>query len=184
MKTQFYSGSSLITKHQDYRDPAKGNKKNEKGGGISLSTFSLTDLVNEVLGTINGSYLRIQVMEAEMVVTRSDRELLIQALSQCLNELISYSGDIGHYTIMTIRIYKRSGIGYIEVECPDLDLGELSLRTGKNALTLTGHVEPAFGFLVAQAVLAKVKSLLHINHNRRGGSTMVFEIPKVRGQAS
>ena len=184
MKTRITSNSLKAKSLEKNSYTSKKDHHYEENGGIKLSTFPLTDLVYEVLRSLNGSYLQIKVMEAELVVLRSDRELIGQALTQCLNELITYSSEKGTNILFGIRIYGKPGLGYIDIECPGLDLSGLSVRTGKSALSLTGHVEPAFGFLIAQAALAKVKSTYHINYHRNGGSNLVFEIPKVRGEAS
>lgn len=184
MKTKLTSNSFKVESLEENKHTSENDNPYKESDGITLSTFPLTDLVYEVLRSLNGSYLQIKVMEAELVVLRSDRELIGQALTQCLNELTTYTNEKGTNVLFGIRIYGKPGMGYIDIECPGLDLTDLSVRTGKSALSLTGHVEPAFGFVIAQAALARVKSSYYINHNRNGGSNLVFEIPKVRGEAS
>lgn len=165
----------------DKKSPSSEYSRNS---GIVLSTFPLTELVYEVIGSIPGSYLQLKLMDAELVVIRSDRNLLLKAIQYCFEELTNLTYRQGKRVLIGLRIYGRNGVGYLEMDCPDLDLTSLSLRTGKNALTLTGHPEPEFGFIVAQIALSKIKASYDILHNRNGGSKLVFEIPKVRGEAS
>jgi hypothetical protein len=183
MKTRLNSEFSeqFGSENRDDKSPSSGNSGNS---GIVLSTFPLTELVYEVIGSIPGSYLQVKLMEAELVVIRSDRNLLLKAFHHCLEDLTNLTYRQGKRVLIGLRIYGRDGVGYLEMDCPDLDLTSLSLRTGKNALTLSGHAEPEFGFIVAQIALSKVKASYNILHNRLGGSKLVFEIPKVRGAAS
>ena len=156
---------------------------NSSDKSIALSTFALTEMVYDTLRAIPQSYLNYQVREAELVVLRSDRNLLQTALTQCLRELEIFSQKQAGAALFLIGISGGKSKGFIEISCPELDLTELSIRSGKNALNLTGR-EPAFGFVMAQMALNKVKAELNILINRAGGSRIVFEIPKVRGMAS
>ncbi len=160
------------------------NEPFELNGSICLSTFSLTELVYEVLSHIKDAYLRVNLVEAELVVLRSDKKLLSLALLHSLNELLRYSSKQGIKALINIQVKRQKGMGYLELDCPEIDLTDLSIRTGKNALTLTGNNEASFEFVIARTALAKVKASMRINHNRKGGSSVVFEIPKVRGEAS
>lgn len=183
MKTRLSSENSGDTRPEEEDHTPQASVARE-GNCIQLSTFPLTELVYEVIRSIPGSYLQVQVREAELVVLRSDRELLLKAIQHCLEDLTNITYRQGKRVLISLRIYGRNSVGYLEMDCPNLDLTSLSLSTGKNAMALTGHAEPEFGFIVAQLALKKIKASLYILHNRTGGSRLLFEIPKVRGEAS
>lgn len=116
------------------------------------------------------------------MVLRSDRSLLQKAIHHCLECLTNITYRRGKRVLIGLRIYGKNSVGYLEMNCPDLDLTSLSLSNGKNAMSLTGHAEPEFGFVVAQMALKKIKASFDILNNRRGGNKLIFEIPKVRGE--
>ena len=182
MKTQLSANSSEPKKLEDHN--TSGLQDNLAGNAVKLSTFSLTELVYEAIRNVPGSYLQMKIMEAELVVIRSDRSLVIKAVEHCLQHLLQFSLEQGGPAMMGLRIHGSHGVGFIEVECHDLDLTSLSLRTGRNALVLSGHAEPDFGFVLADMALKKVKGSFNIYHNRTGGAKLLLEIPKVRGEAS
>ena len=151
---------------------------------LELTTFSLTEVIHEVLQSVPQSYLSAKILSAELVVIRSDRTLISSALLECFNELCGVYDLKSRQGLLGLKIYGKPSMGILEIECSDMDLAKLSIKTGKSALALTGHAEPDFGFVIAQNKLARVKAQMNIYHNRTGGSKLVFEIPKVRGEAS
>ena len=161
-----------------------GRNKETQRKTVELSTFSLSELVYEVLAEYTAGYLTIRVQESELVVIRSDKELIRKALGAIFGEMLEFAAATGSGSSVGIRILGKKSVGYLAIDCPGLDLTALSLRTGRNAMILTGKVEPAFGFVIADQVLSRVKASFNIYQNRTGGSSLLIEIPKVRGNPS
>lgn len=163
---------------------ASGRNKETLGRPVELSTFSLSELVYEVLAESAAGYLTIRIQESHLVVIRSDKELIRKALRAMITEMLDFAASTGSDTSIGLRILGKKSVGYVAIDCPDLDLTALSLRSGRNAMILTGKVEPAFGFVIAEQALSRVKASYNIFQNRNGGSSLLIEIPKVRGVPS